>query len=173
MYCIALRGRWNWLIFPASTRVPSGLSGFFPHSTLIGSLGGKHITPQRHENSEEDSDSVVKQVWGSGQWAHGAEKPVVTHSVTQGTHGDVQVVVTRLLTEIKEDENNMIYMYNDNNMCFWWQCMCLPTSVCWRPQWKCRTGRQWCPGQRGGWGAEYKHPARQSTSQSALQSISC
>lgn len=48
-----------------------------------------------------------------------------------------------------------------------------PTWERWSPRWRCRTGRQWCPAQREGWGAVCKHPARQNTSRSALQSTSC
>lgn len=47
------------------------------------------------------------------------------------------------------------------------------TLAHWHPRWICRIRRQWCPAQREGWGAEYKHPARQNTTQSALQSTSC
>lgn len=57
-------------------------------------------TPQRHEYCKEHSSSIVEKVRCSGQGAHRAQMPVVTHSVTQWTHSDVQAVVTRLLAEI-------------------------------------------------------------------------
>lgn len=61
---------------------------------------GGIFTPQGHKNSKEDRCSVVKQVRGSGQRTHRTQAPVIAHGVTQGTHGDVQVIVTRLLAEI-------------------------------------------------------------------------
>lgn len=59
---------------------------------------GMIVTPQRHEDGKENRGSVVKQVGRFGQRAHRTQPPVVANSVTQRTHGDVQVVVARLLT---------------------------------------------------------------------------
>lgn len=49
----------------------------------------RFLTPQRHEDGEEDGGGVVEQVTGTRRPTGGAQLPVTTHSVTQRTHGDV------------------------------------------------------------------------------------
>lgn len=64
----------------------------------------RNLTPQRHEDGEEDGGGVVEEVRSSGGAAGGAEVPEVTGSVTQGTHGEIETLVTHLLTEGGENQ---------------------------------------------------------------------
>lgn len=56
----------------------------------------ERLTPQSHEDGEEDSGGVVKQVTGPRGSTGGAQFPVAAHLVTQRTHGDVVLRVTDL-----------------------------------------------------------------------------
>lgn len=47
------------------------------------------LTPQRHEDGEENGGRVVKQVAGPRGGTRRAQLPVAAHAVTQRTHGDV------------------------------------------------------------------------------------
>lgn len=66
----------------------------------------RNLTPQRHEDGEEDGGGVVEEVRGSGGAAGGAEVPEVTGSVTQRTHGEIETLVTHLLTEGGEKQDS-------------------------------------------------------------------
>lgn len=57
------------------------------------------LTPQRHEDGEEHSGGVVKEVRRSGRAAGRAEAPEVARAVAQGTHGEVETFVAHLLAE--------------------------------------------------------------------------
>lgn len=65
----------------------------------------RNLTPQRHENGKEDGSRVVEEVWSSGCAAGCAELPEVTGSITQRTHGEVQMLVTHLQAEEELREN--------------------------------------------------------------------
>lgn len=54
-----------------------------------GSERTSSLTPQRHEDGEEDGGGVVEQVTGARRPTGSAQLPVPAHSVTQRTHGDV------------------------------------------------------------------------------------
>lgn len=58
-----------------------------------------NLTPQRHEDGEEDGCGVVEEVRGSGGAAGRAEPPEIAGSVTEGTHGEIETLVTHLLAE--------------------------------------------------------------------------
>lgn len=59
------------------------------------------LTPQGHEDGEENSSRVVKEVRCSGRAAGRAEAPEITRAVAQGTHGEIKTFVAHLLTEKK------------------------------------------------------------------------
>lgn len=54
------------------------------------------LTPESHEDGEENRGRVVKQVTGSSGGTCRAEVPVITELVTQGAHGEGIVLVTHL-----------------------------------------------------------------------------
>lgn len=62
------------------------------------------LTPQGHEDGEENSSRVVKEVRRSGRAAGRAEAPEITRAVAQGTHGEIKTFVAHLLTEKKRRE---------------------------------------------------------------------
>lgn len=57
------------------------------------------LTPQRHEDGEENSGRIVKEVRRSGRAAGRAEAPEIARAVAQGTHGEIKTFVAHLLTE--------------------------------------------------------------------------
>lgn len=75
-----------------------------------------NLTPQGHEDGEEDGGRVVEEVRGSGGAAGGAEVPEVTRSITQGTHGEVQTLVAHLLTEGVENQSQGHITQRSNNI---------------------------------------------------------
>lgn len=58
--------------------------------------GGTRLTPEGHEDGEEDSGGVVEEVAGAGRGARRAHLPVAAGLVTQRAHGDVVSLVTHL-----------------------------------------------------------------------------
>ena len=58
--------------------------------------GGARLTPEGHEDGEEDSGGVVEEVAGAGRGARRAHLPVAAGLVTQRAHGDVVSLVTHL-----------------------------------------------------------------------------
>lgn len=54
------------------------------------------LTPESHEDGEENRSRVVKQVTGSSSGTGRAEVPVITELVTQGAHGEGIALVTHL-----------------------------------------------------------------------------
>lgn len=71
------------------------------------------LTPQGHEDGEENSSRVVKEVRRSGRAAGRAEAPEITRAVAQGTHGEIKTFVAHLLTE-KNDEKKKPQKRVDN-----------------------------------------------------------
>lgn len=61
------------------------------------------LTPEGHEDGEEDGGRVVKEVAGPGRPAGFLQFPVVTGSVTQRAHGDVVPGVADLHAVKRED----------------------------------------------------------------------
>lgn len=57
---------------------------------------GTLLTPEGHEDREEDSGWVVEEVAGPGRGARRAHLPVAACLVTQRTHGDIVSLVTHL-----------------------------------------------------------------------------
>lgn len=57
------------------------------------------LTPEGHEDGEEDSGWVVKQVASSGCTTRCHQLPVAAGTVTQRTHGDVVPGITNLHTD--------------------------------------------------------------------------
>lgn len=82
-----------------------------------------NLTPQRHEDGEEDGCGVVKEVRGSGGATGRAEPPEVAGSVTQGTHSEIETLITHLLAEGETLRHNWqnIYMWH----------FCLLESIDW------------------------------------------
>lgn len=56
-------------------------------------------TPEGHKNGKGDSSVIVKQIADTRRTADTAELPVITHSITQRTHGEIKTLITHLLTE--------------------------------------------------------------------------
>lgn len=56
------------------------------------------LTPESHEDGEEDCGGVVKQVASSSGGTCRAEVPVVTELVTQGAHGEGIALITHFFT---------------------------------------------------------------------------
>lgn len=54
------------------------------------------LTPEGHEDGEEDSGRVVKKMAGPGRAACGLQLPVAASTVTQWAHGDVVSRITNL-----------------------------------------------------------------------------
>jgi hypothetical protein len=54
------------------------------------------LTPEGHEDGEEDSGRVVKEMAGPGRAACGLQLPVAASAVTQWAHGDVVSRITNL-----------------------------------------------------------------------------
>lgn len=65
------------------------------------------LTPQGHEDGEENGGWVVKQVAGSGCATRSHKLPVAAGTVTQWTHGDVVPGITDLHTDNTEVEEDM------------------------------------------------------------------
>lgn len=61
-----------------------------------GRAGGAALTPEGHEDGEEDGGRVVKEVAGAGRGAGRAHPPVAAGLVAQRAHGDVVSLVTHL-----------------------------------------------------------------------------
>jgi hypothetical protein len=54
------------------------------------------LTPEGHEDGEEDGGRVVKEVTGTGCGAGRAQLPVAAGLVTERAHGDIVFLVTHL-----------------------------------------------------------------------------
>lgn len=61
-------------------------------------FGRDELTPQGHEDREEDGGRVIEQMTGPGRPTRRAQVPVAAHAVTQWTHADVLPLVTDLHT---------------------------------------------------------------------------
>lgn len=72
------------------------MSGAINFVSLKLSVWLEWLTPQSHEDGEEDRGRVVKQVTGPRCSTGAAQFPVAAHSVTQRTHGNVVLRVTDL-----------------------------------------------------------------------------
>lgn len=70
----------------------------------------RFLTPQRHEYGEENRGWVIKQVTGTSSSTCCTEFPVATHSVTQGTHGDVVLWITDLHAGIQTQKNTFLLL---------------------------------------------------------------
>lgn len=68
-------------------------------------------TPEGHEDGEGDSGVVVEQIAGPRGAAHAAQLPIITHFITQRTHGEVQMLITHLLTERETNTQTFINIY--------------------------------------------------------------
>lgn len=55
------------------------------------------LTPEGHEDGEEHGGRVVKEMAGTRRATRCAQMPVVTCSITKGTHSEILVLVTHLL----------------------------------------------------------------------------
>lgn len=85
------------------------------------SLSATHahqLTPQGHEDGEENSGRIVEEVRRSGSAAGRAEAPEIARAVAQGTHGEVKTFVAHLLTgknkEIKKQRERRKQMTEEN-----------------------------------------------------------
>lgn len=54
-------------------------------------------TPEGHEDGEEHGGWVVKEMAGTCRATRCAQMPVVTYSITKGTHSEVLILITHLL----------------------------------------------------------------------------
>lgn len=57
------------------------------------------LTPEGHEDGEEDGSWVVEQVAGSGRTTRRPQLPVAAGTVAEWTHGDVVPGITNLHTD--------------------------------------------------------------------------
>ncbi len=70
-------------------------------------FGRDDLTPQRHEDGEEDGGRVIEQMTGPGRPTRRAQVPVAAHAVTQRTHGDVLPLVTDLHTANRTSQTEL------------------------------------------------------------------
>lgn len=71
-------------------------------SPTLSDTHAHQLTPQRHEDGEENRGRVVKEVRCSGRAAGRAEAPEIARAVAQGTHSEIKTLVAHFLTEEEE-----------------------------------------------------------------------